>query len=187
MAAFATPSDLATYMQRDLSAAETATAELVLDLVSGAIRAYTGQTISTATSTAKRLKVRGTKVRLPQRPVTAVSAVTSTATPAVAVAYTWDGFGSIELDTYEHASVLVTYAHGYATIPDDIRAITLQVAGRSFGTTPDTTGVQSESIGGYSYSTGAATAQGAVGFLAGERAVLDRYKLPTGPILMERA
>lgn len=195
MAALATVEDLATYLQRDFSAAGTATASLVLDLVSAAIRSYTGQSITTATTTA-RLKVRGGRVRLPQGPVTAVTAVENTT--GTTLLHTWDHGPQIWLSsclpiangpTYAGRApqyVDVTYTHGYASVPDDIKAITLQVAGRAFGATADTTGVQSESIGGYSYSMGAAAAQGAVGFLLGERQVLDRHKLPAGPILMER-
>lgn len=186
--------EFATYLQRDLTAEESDTAELVLDLVSAAIRSYTGQTITEATTT-DRIKVTGGRVRLPQRPVTEVDTVASIAGTPLLV--TWDAGPQVWLSSclpvangpgYRNAPtyVDVTYTHGYATVPYDIKAVVLQVAGRAFGATADTTAVQSEGIGGYNYSIGAAAAQGAVGFLAGERAVLDRYKTPVGPISMAR-
>lgn len=194
-ARLATASDLEVLLQRTFTETETAAAELVLDLVSAAIRSYTGQQFTYQTTTA-RLRLRRGKLRLPQRPVVEVTAVTTTAEPPVAVTYEWDGFGSVELSTLggietnagraNCGSYLVTYTHGYATVPEDIRAVTLQVAGRAFGTPADQTGVQSENIGGYGYSVGGAAASGAVGFLAGERAVLDRYKVPASAVVMER-
>lgn len=186
--------EFATYLQRDLTAEESATAELLLDLASAAIRSYTGQTISLVEDDTVTLKVRACAIRLPQRPVIDVTAVVSGET---AVLHTWTAGPQIWLagslpvanlaaDYRAPSYVQVTYSHGYAAIPGDIKAVVLQVAGRAMGTTADHTGVQSENIGGYAYSVGGAAASGAVGLLAGERAVLDRYKMPAGPISMAR-
>lgn len=192
----ATVSDLEILLQRTFTLAEAAAAELLLTLTSSAIRSYTGQQFTYTTTTA-RIRPRNGKLRLPQRPVVAVTEVTTTdATPA-AVTFEWDGFGTVSMTSgfdsfqtngygYGCGPYLVTYTHGYVSVPDDIRAVALQVAGRAFGTAADQTGVQSESIGSYSYSVGGAAASGAVGLLAGERAILDRYRVPTGPITMER-
>lgn len=193
-AALAIAGDLETLLQRTFTEPEAAAADLLLVLASAAIRSYTGQEFTLTTTTA-RLKVRGNKVRLPQAPVSAVSAVTSV--DAAVLSFTWYGGpqvtvsapgSSFDVDAAYgcHTYVDVTYTHGYATVPDDIRAVVLQVAGRAFGTAADQTGVQSESIGSYSYSVGGAAASGAVGLLAGERAILDRYRLPASPIVMER-
>lgn len=187
MPAFATASDLATILQRDLSAADTATAEFLLDLVSAAMRSYMGQHVTPSVTTTTRIRSRCGTLRLPQRPVTAVTAVTTAATPPVAVTFKWDGAGSVTAGQsigYETGAYLVTYTHGLAVAPDDLRAVVLQVAGRAMGATAEASAVQSESIGSYSYSVGGAAASGPMGFLAGERAVLDRYKLPALPIRM---
>lgn len=190
----ASVNDLAIYLQREFTAEESTTAELLLDLVSAAIRSYTGQTITLVEDDTVTLKVKGCAVRLPQHPVVAVTAIESA---GIDVLHTWTGgpqvwlAGSLPVvnlssDRRSPSYVQVTYSHGYAAIPGDIRAVALQVAGRAFGTTADHTGVQSENIGGYAYSVGGAAASGAVGLLAGERQVLDRYKMPAGPISMAR-
>ena len=82
MAAFATAGDLATYIQRDLSAEDTATAELVLDLVSAAIRDHTGQTISLVENEVITLDPpRGSRLFLPELPVIDVTSVALAGTP----------------------------------------------------------------------------------------------------------
>lgn len=192
--ALATPAELEVLLQRTFTEAEASAAELLLDLVSGAIRSYTGQFITVATTT-DRIKVTSGRVGLPQRPVSEVSAVANVS--GTTLLHTWDAGPQVWLSSCLPVAngpsghrapsyVDVTYTHGYATVPADIRAVALQVAARSMGAAADQTGMQSEAIGGYSYSMGAAAAQGVVGFMAGERAVLDRYKMPAGPIRMER-
>lgn len=63
-----------------------------------------------------------------------------------------------------------------ADAPDAVRAVVCQVAGRAYGTASEAAGIQQESLGSYSFSTGAAAAAGPLGLLADERAVLDRYR-----------
>lgn len=60
--------------------------------------------------------------------------------------------------------------------PDAVRAVVCQVAGRAYGTASEAAGIQQESLGSYSFSTGAAAAAGPLGLLTDERAVLDRYR-----------
>lgn len=190
--AFATAEDVATVIQRDLSAAETATVEFLLELATAVISSYTGQLFVEDTSTVVLTPRRG-KIRLPQRPVSAVTSVVSAS--GFPVFYEFDGVGTITASpiliangpdegTLGTSPLTITYTHGYETIPDDIRAVTVQVASRAFGMPPDKAGVQQESLVSYSYSVGAAAAQGPIGLLAGERLVLDRYRLPVSPVAM---
>lgn len=190
MVALATVTDLETRLGRTLTGADLARAEALLDDVSAAVRGYTGQQFSTATSTV-RLKSRGGKVRLPQRPVTAVTAVVDT--DGVAVEHDWWQFDTIELDTswnrfdrelVSRDYVDVTYEHGYATVPDEIVAVVCQIAARAYGRPADETAYTSENVAGYGYSIGGASSMGAFGLLAGERDVLDRYRRLGSPARM---
>jgi hypothetical protein len=146
MAAFAVAADLASYLQTTFTAGQTATATLLLDLASADIRNYTRQTISRVTDDTVLLRAPGVReLTLPERPVVSVATVklgTVTVAPAaylligdelVWVASTLSignlaeggaGWGS--------ALVEVTYTHGYATTPDDIKGVCLAVAARGF-------------------------------------------------------
>lgn len=196
MTALATLNDVTGRLGRTLTQAETDRLALLIDDASAAVRAYTGQEFTAATSTV-RLRAQAGNVRLPQHPVTAVTAVANT--NGTAVLHTWY-FGQlvwlassmlvVNGPTWGTATgrgpqyVDVTYTHGYAAIPADVVAVVCQMAGRALGTTPGEGGVQSETIGGYNYSLGSAAAAGGLGMLPAERVVLDRYKLPANSIDM---
>lgn len=137
---FALPADLAAYLQTTAPAAGSAaeaSMQLALDIASSIVVARTGQTFTATAGDTITLDTYGDEdVRLPQRPVTAVTAVTtrdkgSTATTARTLnadyevrgdRLRWVGIGSWP---YE---VTVTYSHGYAAIPDDVKGATLAVA-----------------------------------------------------------
>ena len=101
----------------------------------------TGQTFEAVTGDTITLDTHyGEDVRLPQRPVTAVTSVVTrhrgeTATTARTAntdyevrgdRLRWVGLG------YWPYEVTVTYSHGYATIPDDVKGATLAVAAEIF-------------------------------------------------------
>jgi hypothetical protein len=136
---FATPADLAAYLQREAFAAgaETTSAQLALDIATSTVVARTGQTFVVKTADVVTLDTHYDEdVRLPQRPVTAVTSVstrdrgsTTTTTRTLNADYEvrgdrlrWVGIGTWP---YE---VTVTYDHGYAAIPDDVKGATLAVA-----------------------------------------------------------
>lgn len=135
---FATPADLAAYLQRPpfAAGAETTSAQLALDIASAVVTERAGQTFTVATETVT-LDTHGDEdVHLPQRPVTSVGSVTTRDRGSVTnTARTlntdyevrggrlrWVGIG---VWPYE---VTVTYTHGYATIPNDVKGATLAVA-----------------------------------------------------------
>lgn len=135
----ASTADLAAYLQQpNFSAgAETASAQLALDIASSIVRARTGQDFAEKVDDVVTLDTYGEEdVRLPQRPVTAVTALTTrergSATSTTRTVNThfevrgdrlrWVGGGGWP---YE---VTVTYTHGYTTIPDDVKGATLAVA-----------------------------------------------------------
>lgn len=80
-----------------------------------------------------------------------------------------------------YANVLVTYTHGYAVIPDGIKAATCEIAARLEATTASVGSsglVTSETVGNYSVTYGD-TGGGAVdssGLTADERAMLDPFR-----------
>jgi hypothetical protein len=186
----ATLDDLQDRIGRVLEGDDVTRALAILDDASAAVRSYTGQTISEATTT-DRLQPRRGLLRLPQRPVTAVASVQNT--DGIDVSYTWDhgstvnlgGYGflnSFEVEPFRNQRMWldVTYTHGWETVPADIIAVVCQIAGRAYGRPLEDTGLQSESIAGYSYSLGSAAAAGGLGMLNDERAVLDRYRIVGG-------
>jgi len=182
MESLATLEQLETRMSSDI--VDTQRAVALLAGASATVRSYTGQHITQATTT-DRVKVKRGWVRLPQGPVTAVSTVLDT--NANTILFEWLAGNKVQiqpnLDTFSFVPwqggikwVDVTYTHGYADVPEDIVVVVCQIAGRAYGTSPEQSAVSSEGIGSYSYSTGGAAASGAAGMLAGERAILDRYR-----------
>lgn len=185
MTPLATQDDVEARLGRSLTLAESSRLDGLLIDGSAAVRRYVPQDFTEATTT-DRLRVRNGRVTLPQRPVTAVSAVNSiTGDP---VLYTWEGFDSIATspnvpDTFAWVpwvngikAVDVTYTHGFNPIPDDIIGVVCSIVMRALGRDPIDAGLTSESIQGYSYSLGAAGAAGALGMLQAEKDILDAYK-----------
>jgi hypothetical protein len=156
--AFATAAELASYLQMSV---DTASAELVLDLASGAIRAATGQTIDRVTNNAAKVRApRGYELVLPQRPADAPTLVkvggvavtdysVDTDTAGRTVLWRASGWLANDLITGAPMRVEVTYSHGYATIPSEVKRVCLQAAGRGYRN-PE--GLRSETIGAESYT-----------------------------------
>lgn len=185
MGTLATSVNLMDRLGRDLTATEEARVLALLTDASATARKVSGQQFDLATTTA-RLTPRNGVVRLPQRPVLAVTAVTDT--NANDVTFTWLGddrvniatqvFDSWSMVPYRNGitAVDVTYEHGYETVPDDIVAVVCQIVARALGRAPDSSGLTSETIEGYSYSLGSAAAAGPLGLLPDERLILESYR-----------
>jgi hypothetical protein len=123
-----TMTELASYVQGDV---DSYTGTLAHDAALGAIQAVTGQQIVTATSTdvaVPRLATDTCVVVLPQAPVQLVSSVTDE--DAVAVDYTHRGGQRLYSTCGFPEWVLVTYTHGYTTVPLVVKAVALSVAAR---------------------------------------------------------
>lgn len=207
----ATPDDITNRLGRDITADIDRVNALLID-ASAAVRSYTGQQFNQAAET-RRLRVRthpntaiepgGHLVVLPQRPVTAVTAVMSIT--GSAIPFVWDGQGYSGEGNFDRVylwsnlygfqgswqsmyprplrdRVDVTYTHGYTEMPDEIVGVVCQIVGRALGTTPDESATQQETIGSYSYRVGTAAASGAFGMLPAETKILDGYRRPAGSI-----
>lgn len=155
---YATPSELASYLQQDV---DTSTATLALQVASKLFSTRADTMFAATTVTYQTKAVGDYRLWLPFRPVTAVSAVriisggvTTTVTDYTRIKqwlYRAAGFGAwyaIPPDLIE-----VDLTHGYATVPDDVKGAVLETAGASYAS-PDTT-VKSESIDDYSVSSAA--------------------------------
>lgn len=150
---FASVSEMETLLRRTFSPPETAAANLILAGVTGAIQRAARQQIQLVTDDTVELRgVWNQDLKLPQRPVLDVSAVTLRDPAGISLAlistrdYVWNRFGDLQrigfiariprpIEGYwggPAATVTVTYTHGFATIPDDIQAICLNAAARAF-------------------------------------------------------
>jgi len=122
----------------------------LLEMASAAVRRYTGQVISTVAGDVALVPAFGAfAVVLPQRPVTAVSAVTIDGVTQLPADYNWTRSGALttDLNTWGNLPLTVTYDHGYTEIPDDIVQVVCSVANRAV---VNPSGIRSETVGGYS-------------------------------------
>jgi hypothetical protein len=168
-------------------------AEALLRDASAAVRrAAGGQIISRVLNDTALIRPCGTSLWLPQYPVLAVDSIVDS--DATAVEFTWELGQDVAVFSTAHghsferdflfppSPLTVVYDHGYEPVPDDIIAVVCQVAGRAYGTNPQTTGLTQESLGAYSYSIGSAAASGPLGLLPGELAICRAYRRPGRPI-----
>lgn len=176
----ATSADLAAYLQRDITSAH---AEVALRIASGVVRGWTGQQVTFVAGDVMTLDGGGPVVRLPQRPV-----VVDDNNPLTVVElgeYGTADLGATEDLTYSRyldelrrdygcwsRRVRVTYSHGYTTVPDDIVAVVLDIAGRSL-TNPS--GLRSVQIDDYSRTYASETFGGA-SLSDANKAILANYR-----------
>lgn len=180
-----TTTDLEDRLGRALTTDETAKVDAIIADVSASMRSYARQQLSAGTSTDVRLRVRRGKIRLPQRPVTAVTQVTDI--NGNLLRFQWQGdewvlvqtnLDSFDAEPWRNGITFadVTYEHGYAELPDDLVGVGCSIALRALGRDPAASGLTSESIAGYSYTLGSAAAAGGFGMLDAEREILFGYR-----------
>ena len=204
MASLATPQDLQDRLGRPLTDAEAARAQALLTDASAMVRAYTGQDFTLATGE-QVLRAQAGVVRLPQRPVIAVSSVVAiggASVPEVTVVdWVFDGIDQIHLgdggcvinlpeswwdddgfpDTFR-----VTYSHGYAAPPADVVAVVCAMVLRTLTAPTTQGGITSETIGAYSYQLQGADTGVAVNLGQPDRDVLARYRRTEAMIKVAR-
>jgi len=178
MAAFATPSDLASWLQRDL---DTATATLALNIASADIRKTVGWSISQESGVVVTLDGSGARsLWLPSLLVTAVASVVEDSTTlTVVTGFDWTTYGRlirVGRDwTYKPRSVVVTFTHGYTTNPDDVKGICLTLAGRVYD---NPTALRSYTVGGVSETFAGSAGTLGPGLTDDEKVALAGYRLP---------
>lgn len=175
---------------------ETTRANSLLVDASAVVRSYTKQQF-TQSQTTERIRPIGYRIRLPQKPVISVdslSLILSNAAPVAFPGFWWDGSDEVWLLNenqvinlaeelmyalrYETPVALITYTHGYSTVPDDVRAVVCSMVTRTL-TAPGLGGVVSEGVGEYSYRLSDAAAQGALTLTDSEKNVLSSYRRRT--------
>lgn len=185
MAAFATTTELAVWL-RDPTVGDTASAELVLAVASAAIRNFCGWDISETTVTGDALDGTGERsIWLPTLRLTAVSAVVENGRALTVVTdYDWTRYGKlIRAGRWTRAarSVVVTYTHGYAVVPEVVKGACLIVAA-VMHSNPEFQASKSETMGPFaesvSYPTTSPASSGKTGLSGGLPAAVMEMLAP---------
>lgn len=186
--------DITRVLNRELVGGEAAQVQSLIELATGAIQGWTRQTIELVTSTAQLAGTWSPDLVLPERPVVAVTSVAVNGTALDAAGWTWNNRqllrrgGPLAFDQSAGdvegpdccdglhwlgpaTTVEVTYDHGFAAIPGDVKSVCAAMVIRAF-VNPD--GAESESIGAYSVSHGAAHAAAAL--TDDDKSRLRRYR-----------
>lgn len=204
MTALATVEDVEARLGRGLTTEETIRVEAMLADVSAMVRSYTGQTFTVTADDQVTLRGIGGEIRLPQRPVTSVSAVVAIGGEGLPdvplVDWAWDGIDTIRVgegsfvinlpevwwdDDGYPGTYRVTYSHGDERTPADVLAVICGVVLRVFS---NPNGYRSETVGSYSVTYAPPGSGESVGttLSRADRTVLDRYRRKTGTIKVGR-
>jgi hypothetical protein len=180
VAAFATPSELASSLQQDL---DTATATLALNRASAKIRTFAGDwSISQEVGAVATLDGSGEQsLWLPSLLVTAVASVVEDGfSLTVVTGFDWTSYGKLirtgRCWTSKPRSVVVTFTHGYVAVPDDVKDVCLAVAGRLYR---NPAGLRSKTVGGVSWTAAGAASEVGGDLTESEREALTPYRLAT--------
>jgi hypothetical protein len=162
--------DVQARMPRAMTTEETTRATTLLVDASARVRAHIRQTVSQAQTTVI-LAPNDNQVVLPERPIISVDAVARVNADGKTFmpysVWTFDGRDTLMLGPpsaiinapevwtdadwfWRNVTYQIQYTHGYTTIPDDIVGIVASMVMRVI-MAPGSPGVQSETIGGYSY------------------------------------
>lgn len=161
--------EFADYLEADVN---TARAELLRDLATDAIKAATGQSVDETTSTLLLAAPDGPELLLPQLPaqepteVKVDGVVVTDWTFTVDRLYRPQGWQAWDDVTGAPLRVEVTYTHGYATAPAEIKRIALQAAARAY---QNPGGLRSETIGSETYTYAIETVSNTVQLTAQEK------------------
>lgn len=197
MARFAEGEELALFLDIAFTSDQIQRAEFLLQLASAAIRIYTGQQFELVTD--DEVQLTGTFddfLLLPQRPVVDVASVAiqypgQIGTFLPGAAFSWDRRGRLyygasaiangpDPEDVEgsyggpNSTVTVVYTHGENPVPDGVILATLMIAGRLFTSPAFPAGLESETIGDYSYVNRKAR-EIAISLIREERQLLDPY------------
>lgn len=180
----ASAADVVAALGRALTSGETAKVGAILDKASELFRARSGQQFTAGTSTV-RIRNRAGVVSLPQRPVTAVSAVVDD--DGETLTFDWDDGSFQFVVSSSEKYVTVTYTHGGA-VPDLVRLTVAEITKKVLEVSPHAAAGMSSSMrisGPFTDQESYATwAQGAQTMLSpSDDAIALSYRVPiAGPI-----
>lgn len=198
MTQFASTDELGHFLGEELADARLIQAEMFLELATAQIQGWTRQRIEAVADDEVVLAgTRDWELELPERPVTSATVTAVDGIALVEGSYRLSGSklirpggwcgpwglqsgnapsGLLQAWWWDVPSrVEVTYSHGFATIPDDVRMVCLQLAARLL---QNPTGVAQETIGNYSvmYEARNAVGTAAGGLTGAETVLLSRYR-----------
>lgn len=185
----ATVGDVEAFSRSDIAGGpDEATVTRLIELAGDVVKGYTGQDLEAVDDDEVVLRGDGSgRWVLPQRPVRAVSTVTTWAGTEVAE-FDWTGWGSVgppltasgQWSTSapywaDSPTLTVVYDHGYTVIPGDIVAVVCSMVTRQFS---NPKGSRSESLGSWSetYTIPASGEPLNLSLSGSERAILAKYK-----------
>jgi len=182
VAAFATPVELETFLQRTV---DNASAMLALENASQQIRDDVGWSITQESATVATLDGTGERsLWLPTLQLTGVASVVEDGTTLTVVTdFDWTSYGRLIREGYwidKPRSVVVTYTHGYPAGSEKLRtakSVCLALAGQIL---LNPAAVRQQSIDDFSQTFAGSSAD--FGPLLGDtqRAMLALYRLPVG-------
>lgn len=192
MSAFCTVADIAEFLQTDIAPANAAALRAITE-ASAVIQNYCHQQLEAVQGDEEMfLFSRGSRLFLPQLPVTEVSVVEVGVELVEGADYLLDRYGVLHRvgGNWSAGVIRVTYSHGYQTLPDDIVAVATRAAARAYQSgrraaeTAAVPGVSATSLGDYSvtYSAEGGGSDGILGasaapmLLRSEKEILDRYR-----------
>jgi hypothetical protein len=173
MALYATASELASYLQKDL---DTSTATLVLTVASATFAREAETAFAATTVTYSDTVYGGGELELPYRQVTAVSqvrvnsAVITGWSLRLNTLYRSAGFGYRYAWPPDQVDVDLTY--GYTTVPDDVKGAVLEMAAQAYDV--PVAAVSSEQIDDYAIRY--ATTGGGIQLTASAAATAASYR-----------
>lgn len=139
------------------------------------VRRYTGQQITPGVST---VTLRASPYQLPQRPVQAVTSVTTE--QGAPLPHRLLAWGVLEVPGCG-GPIVVEYEHGYAELPEGLVELVCSIASRMANTPAGVhAGARTEQAGGESITWGSDAYGGTTGLTEAERSELDRL-LPRPP------
>lgn len=130
--AFATVEQLGIHLQGINLSLREESAQQALDEATGLIQDHCRQELVHATTTVALSPYNVSQVRLPQRPVIAVTSVADDGRTLLSGQWRLVGDTLCSVGRYWCGPVTVTYEHGYTDIPITLRTTCLQVAARIF-------------------------------------------------------
>lgn len=164
---FASVAELADTLRTDIDPEDPAANQALID-ATAYIRESSNQVVSFVEDDVVTLSGREREgILLPQAPVINVNEVTlldpdGVETELTSTDYRWDDSGILwrTAGTWPlgHGNVLVSYDHGYETIPQAVRSLCCRLAARNYASLAAVAaGISSETIGGYSVTYGSET------------------------------
>lgn len=189
--------DVEDRLGRDLTEEEQRRAQAMLDDASAVVRAYTRRDFTRTTETV-RLRPRGNKVVLPQRPVISVTSIATvvsfghTEMTIPTPAYSWVSGPEIqfldattiynaptlEIGDEENLWIEVVYTHGYDDVPYDVMAVVANMVVRNLSV-PSAGMIDLETVGPYTVRYSGFTSAGPLSLSPADRDVLNRYRTAT--------